>query len=55
MVNQLTTGDGTIQRMMTDPELYDQFLRAVTDVQTLINDIRLNPAKYKPNITVDVF
>ena len=41
--------------MMTDPELYDQFLRAVVDVQTLINDIRLNPSKYKPNITVDVF
>lgn len=54
-VNRMTTGDGTIQRMMTDPELYDQFLRAVTDVQTLINDIRLNPTKYKPNITVDVF
>jgi phospholipid/cholesterol/gamma-HCH transport system substrate-binding protein len=55
LVNQLATGDGTIQRMMSDPELYDQFLRAVTDVQALINDIRLNPAKYKPNITVDVF
>lgn len=55
MVNQLANGDGTIQRMMSDPELYDQFLRAVTDVQTLINDIRLNPSKYKPNITVDVF
>lgn len=55
MVNQLATGDGTIQRMMSDPELYDQFLKAVTDVQALINDIRLNPEKYKPNITVDVF
>ncbi|MBR9988157.1 MAG: MCE family protein [Gemmatimonadetes bacterium] len=55
LVNQLATGDGTIQRMMSDPELYDQFLRAVIDVQTLINDIRLNPAAYKPNITVDVF
>jgi phospholipid/cholesterol/gamma-HCH transport system substrate-binding protein len=54
-VQRFTTGDGAIQRLMSDPELYDQFLRAVTDVQTLINDIRLNPAKYKPNITVDVF
>jgi phospholipid/cholesterol/gamma-HCH transport system substrate-binding protein len=47
--------DGTMQRMMSDPELYDQFLRAITDVQALINDIRLNPAKYKPNIIVDIF
>lgn len=54
-INRFTTGDGTIQRMMSDPELYDQFLRAVTDVQALINEIRLNPAKFKPNITVDVF
>ena len=54
-VNRMTTGNGSIQRLMTDPELYDQFLKAVIDVQTLLNDIRLNPAAYKPNITVDVF
>jgi hypothetical protein len=40
---------------MTDPALYDEFLRAVVDAQTLINDIRLNPGKYKPNIMVDIF
>ncbi|HEX6309835.1 MAG TPA: MlaD family protein [Longimicrobiales bacterium] len=54
-VDRLANGDGAIQRLMSDPELYDQFLRAVTDVQALINDIRMNPAKYKPNITVDIF
>jgi phospholipid/cholesterol/gamma-HCH transport system substrate-binding protein len=54
-VNRMSTGDGAIQKLMTDPQLYDEFLRAVIEVQTLINDIRLNPAKYKPNITVDVF
>lgn len=54
-INRLTTGDGTVQRMMSDPELYDQLLRAIVDVQTLINDIRLNPAKYKPDVRVDVF
>jgi phospholipid/cholesterol/gamma-HCH transport system substrate-binding protein len=51
----MTEGDGTIQRLMTDPVLYDEFLRAVVDAQTLINDIRLNPGKYKPNIMVDIF
>jgi phospholipid/cholesterol/gamma-HCH transport system substrate-binding protein len=54
-VRRFTTGDGAIQRMMSDPALYDEFLGAITDVRTLINDIRLNPAKYKPNIQVDVF
>jgi phospholipid/cholesterol/gamma-HCH transport system substrate-binding protein len=54
-LRRMTEGDGTVQRLMTDPALYDEFLRAVVDVQTLVNDIRLNPAKYKPNIMVDIF
>jgi phospholipid/cholesterol/gamma-HCH transport system substrate-binding protein len=54
-LRRMTEGDGTVQRLMTDPLLYDEFLRAVVDVQTLINDIRLNPNKYKPNIAVDIF
>jgi phospholipid/cholesterol/gamma-HCH transport system substrate-binding protein len=54
-LRRMTEGDGTVQRLMTDPLLYDEFLRAVVDVQTLINDIRLNPNKYKPNVAVDIF
>jgi phospholipid/cholesterol/gamma-HCH transport system substrate-binding protein len=54
-MRRMTEGEGTIQKMMTDPELYDQFLRAIIDLQTMINDIRLNPDKYKPNIRVDIF
>jgi phospholipid/cholesterol/gamma-HCH transport system substrate-binding protein len=55
IIRGMTTGEGTFQRLMTDPALYDEFLRAIVDVQTLINDIRLNPGKYKPNIMVDIF
>lgn len=54
-IDRLTNGDGTVQRLMSDPALYDQLLRAIVDVQTLINDIRSDPSKYKPNIMVDVF
>jgi phospholipid/cholesterol/gamma-HCH transport system substrate-binding protein len=54
-VRRMTQGEGTIQRLMTDPLLYEEFLKAVVDVQTLLNDIRLNPGKYKPNIMVDIF
>jgi phospholipid/cholesterol/gamma-HCH transport system substrate-binding protein len=54
-LQRMTEGDGTVQRLMADPALYEEFLRAVTDVQTLINDIRLNPGKYKPNILIDIF
>jgi phospholipid/cholesterol/gamma-HCH transport system substrate-binding protein len=54
-IRRVTEGDGTLQRLMSDPVLYDEFLRAVVDLQTLINDIRLNPGKYKPNILIDIF
>jgi phospholipid/cholesterol/gamma-HCH transport system substrate-binding protein len=54
-LRRTTQGDGTMQRLMSDPALYDEFLRAVVDLQTLVNDIRLNPGKYKPNILVDIF
>jgi phospholipid/cholesterol/gamma-HCH transport system substrate-binding protein len=54
-LRRMTEGDGAVQRLMTDPLLYDEFLRAIVDVQTLINDIRLNPTKYRPSINVDIF
>jgi phospholipid/cholesterol/gamma-HCH transport system substrate-binding protein len=54
-LDRMTTGDGTLQRLMTDPVMYEEFLKAVIDVQTLLNDIRLNPGRYKPNIMVDIF
>jgi phospholipid/cholesterol/gamma-HCH transport system substrate-binding protein len=55
MLEKMANGNGTIQKMMTDPALYDAFLKAVTDMQTLINDVRIEPGKYKPNIDVHVF
>ncbi|MGH7504292.1 MAG: MlaD family protein [Longimicrobiales bacterium] len=55
IVAQLENGDGTMQQLMRDPQLYEAFLKAIVDLQALINDIRLNPDKYKPNIGVDIF
>lgn len=54
-VRRMNDSDGALRRLMADPLLYDEFLKAVVDIQALINDIRLNPGKYKPNIMVDVF
>jgi phospholipid/cholesterol/gamma-HCH transport system substrate-binding protein len=55
MLEKMANGQGTIQKMMTDPALYDAFLKAVTDMQSLINDVRIEPGKYKPNIDVHLF
>jgi phospholipid/cholesterol/gamma-HCH transport system substrate-binding protein len=54
-VQRIASGDGSIHKLMTDPQLYDQFLKAVVDLQTLINAIRLDPTKFKPTILVDIF
>lgn len=54
-IRQLTTGEGTLHKLLTDPDLYDQFLRSVIDLQSLLTDVRENPDKYKPNIGVDIF
>lgn len=48
-------GDGTVQRLLTDPELYDQFLKAVIDLQRLIDEIRVDPRKYRPEVNIKLF
>jgi phospholipid/cholesterol/gamma-HCH transport system substrate-binding protein len=50
-----TAPDGSLGRFLTDPALYDELLRAVLDLQRLINDIRTNPRRYRPEVNVDVF
>jgi phospholipid/cholesterol/gamma-HCH transport system substrate-binding protein len=54
-INRVTTAGGTLQKLTTDPKLYDEFLKAVVDLQTMIADIRNNPKKYMPNVQVRVF
>ena len=51
----LTDGEGTLHRLLGDPTLYEQLLKAVIDLQILINDIRLNPKRFRPEINVDIF
>jgi phospholipid/cholesterol/gamma-HCH transport system substrate-binding protein len=54
-LGEMTEGDGTIQRLFTDPALYDEVLRAIVDVQNLINAIRVDPERYRPDVRVRVF
>jgi phospholipid/cholesterol/gamma-HCH transport system substrate-binding protein len=55
ILTEVTEGGGTIQRLLTDPALYDQFLKAVIDLQTLIDEIRANPKKFRPEVNVKLF
>lgn len=51
----ITEGQGTISRLVTDPSLYEAVLKAVVDLQTLIQQIRQDPSQIRPQIQVDVF
>ena len=55
LLHQLNRPEGSLNRFMTDPRLFDEFLKSVTDFQTLIADVRQNPKKYAPPINVKVF
>jgi phospholipid/cholesterol/gamma-HCH transport system substrate-binding protein len=54
IVSRLERGEGSIQKLMNDPALYDQFLKSVIDLQSLIEAIRTDPEKFKPKIDVHV-
>jgi phospholipid/cholesterol/gamma-HCH transport system substrate-binding protein len=51
----MTEGDGTLQRLFTDPQLYDEVLKAIVDVQNLIAAIRQDPERFRPDVRVRVF
>jgi phospholipid/cholesterol/gamma-HCH transport system substrate-binding protein len=54
-VDGATGAEGSLHRLIHDPELYDQFLRAVIDVQNLIRAIREDPSEYVPDVRIRVF
>lgn len=55
LLGRMGNGQGSLQKLLADPELYDQMLKAVVDLQTLLNDVRTSPDRYKPNLNVRVF
>lgn len=55
MMRKLNDPSGSLNKFMTDPRLFDEFLKSVIDLQTLIDDVRQNPKKYVPPVNVKVF
>jgi phospholipid/cholesterol/gamma-HCH transport system substrate-binding protein len=55
LLQKVNRADGTLNRMLTDPRLFDELLKSVTDLQTLLMDVRQNPKKYVPPVNVKVF
>ena len=55
LMQKVNRADGTLNKMLTDPRLFDEFLKSVIDLQAMIADVRQNPKKYVPEVNVKVF
>jgi phospholipid/cholesterol/gamma-HCH transport system substrate-binding protein len=52
VTTKVDRGDGSLGRLVNDPKLYDEAKLTVTELRTLIADIKANPKKY---VQVKVF
>ena len=52
VAGKVDRGDGSLGRLVNDPKLYDEAKQTVTELKTLIADIKANPKKY---LNVKVF
>lgn len=56
LMRMLTNGNGFAAKMLTDQTLYDQLNKLVTDLNSVLADVRRDPARYtKGMIQVKVF
>ena len=56
LMKMLTTGNGLASKLLTDQTLYDQLNKLVTDLNTVLADVRRDPARYtKGMIQIKVF
>lgn len=46
LVADIEAGKGTLGKTLQDEELYEKLLRSVSDLDTLVTDIKANPKKY---------
>jgi phospholipid/cholesterol/gamma-HCH transport system substrate-binding protein len=56
LMHMLTNGNGLAAKLLTDQSLYDQLNKLVTDLNSVLADVRRDPARYtKGMIQVKVF
>jgi len=56
LVGTMSRGNGTMQKLFTDQQLYDQLVKAVTELNQVLTDVRRDPRRYtKEMIQVKLF
>lgn len=51
-LSQINDGNGTVGRLVTDDELYNSMVKAVSDLSILLEDVKAHPGRY---VSVSVF
>ena len=46
LMNTMAGGKGTIQKLFTDQQLYDQLVKTVTELNSVLVDLRRDPRRY---------
>lgn len=52
LLARVESGEGSFGRMLEDPRLYEELLRSVVDLGTLLEDVRRDPERYVPDVSV---
>jgi phospholipid/cholesterol/gamma-HCH transport system substrate-binding protein len=56
LVSSMSGGKGTMQKLFSDQQLYDQIVKIVTELNTVLIDVRRDPRRYtKDMIQVKLF
>jgi hypothetical protein len=42
----MSNGKGTMQKLFTDQQLYDQLVKTVTELNNVLVDVRRDPRRY---------
>ncbi|HMI44716.1 MAG TPA: hypothetical protein VK491_01010, partial [Gemmatimonadaceae bacterium] len=46
LVSAMSSGNGTMQKLFTDQQLYDQLVKTVTELNRVLVDVRRDPQRY---------
>ena len=56
LVGAMSKGNGTIQKLFTDQQLYDQLVKTVGELNQVLIDVRRDPRRYtKQMLQVKLF
>ena len=50
LVHTMSSGKGTMNKLFTDQQLYDQLVKTVTELNNVLVEVRRDPRRYTPGM-----